>query len=72
MLLPKEGELVPRVLIGDWSHRHPLPSMRQTPDSQKESINHTVCINSLGIVSKSYKIPGMARITLKLKFSDAS
>ena len=45
---------MPRVLIGDCPRRHPLPSMCQIPDSQKESINHIVCINSLGIVSKSY------------------
>lgn len=51
--------LAPRVLHGDWSHRHPLHgtywNSRLPGGKQVFNISHTVDIDSLGILSCSYQ-----------------
>ena len=61
MLSTKEliRNAVPRIFIGGWSHRHPLPSMCQNsrlPEGKQVfSKSHIVCTNCLGRVSRSYQ-----------------
>lgn len=51
--------LVPRVLIRDWSCKHPLPNLNQNSRLLKRkqlfSKNHIVCHNSLCTVSHSHQ-----------------
>jgi len=64
---------VPRVFIGGWSHRYPLPdtypNSRLSETKQVLSINHVVYTNSLGTVSHSYRL--MVGALPENKFPDA-
>jgi len=64
---------VPRVFIGGWSHRYPLPdtypNSRLSERKQVLSINHVVYTNSLGTVSHSYRL--MVGALPENKFPDA-
>lgn len=63
-----------RCFTGGWSRRHPLTSMCQNSSlwegKQVFSINHTVCMKSLGTVSHSYQ--GMVGTLQDFKFPHTS
>lgn len=53
-------DVVPRVFSGSWSCRKTLPgtypNSRVPKEKQVLSVNHLVCISSLGAVSHSYQL----------------